>query len=472
MTPARFPRMPGRSAGARTPGGLHVPEQALDRRTFLSLSAAGVGALTLAACAGPSTSGAAPSASASAATDWAGVTPAKEITFWSNHPGGSQEVEKQIVEAFNASQSAITVRLVTAGANYEEVAQRFQTALTGGGLPGLVIFSDVWWFRYFLNDSVIPLDSLLEAVEIDTADFRPSFFKDYQYEGSQWAVPYARSTPLFYYNKAHWSAAGLPDRSPATWDEFGEWAPRLMAAGLGTQKAFQYPAVAGYAGWTFQNNAWGWGGALSDGWDVTIDADPVVEALDWVRRSVQVDAWAGVTANDQAADIAAGAVSATVSSTGSLVGILEAASFDVGVGFLPGGPVATSPVCPSGGAGLGIPKDITPEEQLAAATFLKFLTQPENAVAFSAATGYIPTRTSADVSSLVAAAPQVATAIDQIGVVRTQDYARAFLPGGDKAIADGFGRVVIQDEDPATVLAAVRTQLEGIYTQDVAPHLA
>jgi len=32
-------------------------------------------------------------------------------------------------------------------------------------------------------------------------------------------------------------------------------------------------------------------------------------------------------------------------------------------------------------------------------------------------------------------------AIDQIAVVRTQDYARAFLPGGDKVIADGFGRV-------------------------------
>ena len=465
-------RLPAvRSARADAPD-LALPRPGLDRRSFLGLSAAGAASLALAACAGPSTAGGATNASASSALDYSGVKPASKITMWSNHPGGSQDVETEIVERFNASQSAITVSLVTAGANYEEVAQRFQTALAGGGLPGLVILSDVWWFRYFINDSIIPLDAVLEAVEMETDDFRPSFFADYQYDGAQWAVPYARSTPVFYYNKAHWATAGLPDRAPATWDEFGEWAPRLKTAGTGVLNAFQYPAMAGYAGWTFQNNAWGWGGSYSDGWDVTIDEKPVVDALEWMRQGVNVHQWAGITSNDQATDLASGAVSATVSSTGSLVGILEASTFDVGVGFMPGGPSATEPVCPSGGAGLGIPKGITPEAQVAAATFLKFLTSPENAVAFSAATGYIPTRTSADVSALVAAAPQIQTAIDQIEVVRTQDYARAFFPGGDKAVADGVGRVLTQDEDPPTVLTEVRAELEEIYTTDVEPLLS
>ncbi len=474
MSPALRPARPDRSRTSRlsaTAGGLLVPEHALDRRSFLGLSALGLGAAALAACAGPSTSGGAAAPTSTTSDDWSGVTPAKEVSFWSNHPGGSSDVEAELVAAFNASQPDTTVTLVTAGANYEEVAQRFQTALAGGGLPGVVILSDVWWFRYYLNQSIIPLDSLLQTVEVETDDFRPSFYADYQYADAQWAVPYARSTPLFYYNKAHWQAAGLPDRAPETWQELDEWGPALMAAGTGVQHAFQHPAVGGYAGWTFQNNAWGWGGAYSDEWDVTIDSAPVVEALEWVRQGVQEAGWAGVTANDQAADIGSGAVSATVSSTGSLVGILEAATFDVGVGFLPGGPQASAPVCPSGGAGLGIPAAITPEEQLAAARFLKFLTLPENAVKFSAATGYIPTRTSADTAALVAKAPQIQTAIDQIDVVRTQDYVRAFLPGGDKVIADGFGRVAIQDEDPQAVLTEVRAQLEDIFTTDVEPHL-
>lgn len=185
---------------------------------------------------------------------------------------------------------------------------------------------------------------------------------------------------------------------------------------------------------------------------------------------MQDDTWAGVTAN-KAADLSSGAVSSTGNLAGSLAGILKAASFDVGVGFLPGGPAATKPVCPSGGAGLAIPKDITPEEQLAAASFLTFLTQPDNAVTFSAATGCIPTRTSADVSALVATAPQIQTAIDQIAVVRTQDYARALPPGGDKVIADGFGRVLTKNEDANPVRAEVKAQLTDICTTDVTPHL-
>ncbi|MDP1069367.1 extracellular solute-binding protein, partial [Klebsiella pneumoniae] len=52
-----------------------------------------------------------------------------------------------------------------------------------------------------------------------------SLLADYLFQGKHYALPYARSTPLFYYNKAVWSQAGLPDRGPATWQEFDEWGP-------------------------------------------------------------------------------------------------------------------------------------------------------------------------------------------------------------------------------------------------------
>ena len=39
---------------------------------------------------------------------------------------------------------------------------------------------------------------------------------------------------------------------------------------------------------------------------------------------------------------------------------------------MPGGPASTAPVCPSGGAGLGIPKDITPEEQVMIANIARY----------------------------------------------------------------------------------------------------
>jgi sn-glycerol 3-phosphate transport system substrate-binding protein len=457
----------------------HIPsalsQAALDRRRFLGLAGAFGTAAALAACGGPSTSsGGGAAAASSDATDWSKITPAKEITFWSSNPGSSQAVTQQIIDAFHASQSDIKVTLVTAGANYEEIAQKFQAAQAGGGLPDVTIFSDVWWFRYYMLDSIIPLDGLIDAVGIDTGDFRDQLLADYTYNDAQWAIPWARSTPLFYYNKDHWSAAGLPDRAPDTWDEFAEWGPKLKAAGLGTTNALQLPALAGYAGWIFENNLWGWGGGWgsADEFDVRCDAKESVAALQFLQDAVYKNTWAGVTSNSAPNDLTAKAVSSTLSSTGDLVGIQKGATFNLGAGFLPGGPKETDKICPTGGAGLGIPKGIPQENQLAAATFIKFLTSPENAVTFSGATGYIPTRKSADTGALLAKNPLLQVAIDQLEQkTRTQDRARVFFPGADQEIANSCANILTQQANVQSEMAALKTKLTTIYERDVKPNV-
>jgi sn-glycerol 3-phosphate transport system substrate-binding protein len=448
------------------PGGL-------DRRRFLGLMGAGLGAAALAACGGPKTTSTTASTSSVPKVDYSGVKPASQITWWTSNPGGSQAVSQQIIDAFQASQSDIKVQLVTAGANYEEIAQKFQTAQTGGDVPDLVVFSDVWWFRYFMLDSIVPWDSLISAVKMDLSDYTDAFVKDYQYKGAQWAIPWARSTPLFYYNKAHWQAAGLPDRAPKTWDEMAEWGPKLQAAVPGIQHAFQHPALADYAGWSFQNNLWGWGGGWSkeNAFDVTCDSSESVAAIKFLQDSVYTGKWAGVASKDSTTDLSSGAVSATVASTGSLVGILKAASFDVGAGFLPGGTKTSDNICPTGGAGLGIPKKSPKENQLAAAMFVKFLTSPENAVLFSEATGYIPIRKSADTSKIIAAAPQRKVAIDQLARTRTQDYARVFFPGADQEMAKTCANILTSQKDVQSELTALKSTLQGIYTNDVKPNI-
>ena len=444
----------------------------LDRRNFLTLSGAGLGALALGACGGPNTSGSAPTSSAGNGTDWSKVTPAAEITFWSNHPGKSQDIENQLIAAYNKSQSETKVTLVTAGANYEEVAQKFQTAQQGGQLPHVVVFSDVWWFRYFLNDSIINLDGVLKHLKVDTGDYVQGLFKDYSYNNLQWAMPYARSTPLFYYNKNMWTAAGLENRAPKTWQEFATWAPKIKAANPTVQVAHMYAAAADYDSWTLQNKVWGEGGALSKDWTMTCDSAEVVRTLQFTQDSVYKDKWAGVSAKDVSADFSAGAAASFVGSTGSLVGVLNTAKFDVGVGFLPGGSQATDMVCPTGGAGLGIPKAITPEQQLAAAKFLAFLGLPENTAAFSAATGYLPVRKSSDMSALYAKRPQAKIAVQQLSHTRSQDYARVFLPGGDREIAIANSDVLTQQANIADRLAKLKKTLTDIYTADVKPKIS
>lgn len=442
----------------------------LDRRHFLGLAGATASAAALTACGGPSTSGT-PAATEAAEIDFSNVKPAAKIDFWSNHPGKSQDVEKAIIEKFHARFPDIKVNLVTAGANYEEIAQKFQTSQAAkSGLPGLVVLSDVWWFRYYTNGSIIPVDGLVKQLDIKLDDFRQSLVNDYKYGDKQWALPYGRSTPLFYYNKDHFQAAGLPDRAPKTWEEFGEWAPKLKASS-GAQYAYIYPALAGYAGWTLQNNLWGWGGAWSKEWEITCDSPEAIEALQWAQDSIYKNGWAGVSSKEAADDFSAGLTSSTISSTGSLLGVLKSAPFNVGVGFLPGGPKSQTNVCPTGGAGLGIPSGISKEEQLAAGTFLKFMTEPENSAAFSAATGYMPTRESADMKAVLAQTPEIQTAMDQLAVTRVQDNARVFLPGADQELAKAAAAILTQQADVKSTMTNLKKTLEGIYEKDVKPKL-
>lgn len=448
----------------------------ISRRRLLTMAALGAGTLGLAACSGPTAVSSSDKGGAkdAARIDYSGVKPATDITFWTNNPGGSGEVTRKICEDFKAKEG-INVRIVPAGSSYEEVAQKFQTALTGKDTPDVVIGSDVWWFRYYMQDAIVPLDDLLKAAKVDISGYRKGLIDDYRYKAHLYALPFSRSTPLFYYNKSHFKAAGLPDRAPNTWAEWRTWADKLQNARTGAQHAYQFPSVTDYAGWTLQNILWGYGGGWSgkDSFDITCDSDTSIEALTVVRDAVLKEKWAGVSSNESTDDMAAGACSATIGSTGSLVGVQKAvgSKFEIGVGFLPGGPAVQRPVCPTGGAGVAICSRSSKEKQLAAAKFIAFLTNAENTVDFSAATGYMPVSTRSDTSGLLKENPLIGQAIKQLDATRPQDYARVFLPGGDQEIAKAVAAVIQQGADLRTTMSKLRSTLEGIYNTQVKPHL-
>ncbi|NED96631.1 ABC transporter substrate-binding protein [Phytoactinopolyspora alkaliphila] len=449
--------------------GLAVPSS-LNRRRFLGLGAAGAAAVALSACSGPSTSSDdAGTTDETSADDFAGVSPASEITFWSVHPGNSREADEELIRRFEEANPDISVTLVTAGANYEEVAQRFQTALQGDERPDVLMLSDVWWFKYFLNGTITPLDALLEAEGVELEDYHDTLIGDYTYDGRQWGMPYARSTPLFYYNKEHWAAAGLPDRGPETWDEFDEWAPALQANLDSGQSVFHHVKGASYVAWIFQSIIWAHGGRYSDDeFNITLDSAEAIGAGDYVRAQVHDLGYAGVTPDDNIIDLSSGGISATIGSTGSLSGLLESASFEVGASFLP---AKDEFGCPTGGAGLSIPSGITPERQLAAMRFIKFVTEPENTAYYSQSVGYMPVRKSA--VSLMEEAynrePQRRVALEQLELTSPQDAARVYIPDGDQILGRGLERIMLQNEAAADVWPVVADELATSYEENVEP---
>ena len=427
-------------------------------RSVRGLAVLSVVGLALTAC-GPDTSG---ETNEAEEVDVEGVEPADEITFWTNHPGGSQDIENELIAKFT-EETGITVNVVTSGANYEETSQRFQTA-QGSAEVDVVVLSDATWFPNYLNGSLVAVDALLEEAEIDTSGYVDALYEDYLYEGSHYGVPYARSTPLFYYNADHYAEAGI-EAPPETWEEVAEVSEQLIAAGV-APAAFAFPPQDEYPAWSMANLVWGYGGSWSDEWDFSpVSSDATIEALEFAQEATS--SWATVSSGAPADDFSAGAASQIVQSTGSLGGILESVDFEVGTAFLPGGPGGEGQT-PTGGAGLMIASDSTPERQLAAVMFAAFMGNPESTAAFSAATGYVPVHKDADMSEVYEERPQFQTAVEQLERARVQDYARLFVPGGDLLLSQTLQRILTTDADVAEEMAAVQAELESLYESDVA----
>lgn len=452
-----------------------TPTWTPSRRRLLQLGGLGAAGGLLTACGGPSLNGDDGGDGDAEEIDWASIEPASEITWWSNHPGNTLELEASYIAAFNEQYPDITINHVTAGAGYDEIAQRFQAASGTDEIPELVIASDVWWFRYLVNGQVMALDDVFAHLEVDTADYVETLYSDYEYEGRHYAAPYARSTPLFYYNKDMWSAAGLPDRGPETWEELSEWAPALWDQVPSDGAPLALSIGTSWSAWWYSNVLWGYGGGFSDEWTVTLDTPQAQEAGEFVHRMYHGDgAFAGM-GSDTNADFQAGIFACLIGSTGSLTGHMEAAQFELGTAFLPDGPVA-GPTVPTGGTGLAIASNKTPEQQLAAAMFLKFLTETDNTATFSASTGYMPVRTSAIegeiMASVYAETPHFRTSVDQLQEkTRVQDWVRVFTPGGDQILTDGIEQIVLGGSSPEEVYPGLATQLDQAFSENVEPYL-
>jgi sn-glycerol 3-phosphate transport system substrate-binding protein len=428
----------------------------LDRRRFLQLSGLTLGAVGLSACAGTGSS-----------EDANEGGPVETLTMWSNHPGESKPVETQLLEAFTA-ETGIAVNLVTAGASYEEVAQKFNAALSGGELPDVVIASDVTWFNFALNEAITPMNDLWTAADLDVDGYVDSLVADYEFEGSNYALPYSRSTPLFYYNKPMWAAAGLPDRGPETWAEFAEWAPRIKAANNGVA-ALALPDGSNYLDWQFQGMIWTFGGSYSEEWEPNVTSPESLEAGRFLQDQFRQGNIS--ISNDEDNQFGAGQAAALQQSTGSLRGLTESAQFEFGTAFLPGPP----PGCPTGGAGLAIPARISDERKEKAMQLIAFLTNTQNTVTFSQATGYMPARKDAidapETQAYLEQNPNARTALEQLAVTQSQDYARVFLPGGGARIGAVLDRITIGGEDVETAFQELADECQTVYERDIEPKL-
>ncbi len=445
-------------------------EKRITRREVLRGLVAGGGVTLLAAC-GQAAPSAENTAATSAATASTGATaPAVvsqpgstvNITYWGSFSGNLGEAEQAMVTAFNEAQQDVRVEYQFQG-SYEETAQKFTAALQARTIPDVILLSDVWWFGFYVAEAIAPLDELAAKEAVDFADYEPVLLNEGVRQGQHFWMPFARSTPLFYYNKTIWAEAGLPDRAPETWEEFREWAPKLVQREGDTIKraAFVHPNGASYVAWLFQGVVWQHGGQYSKpDFTMTMTDPNTLRAAQFYQDTANKDKWAILSA-DINKEFTGGVAASMMASTGALAGLESTATFPVGVGFLP---KESGFGCCTGGAGLAIPAGTPAEKQQAAMKYIAFATNTANAATWAQNTGYMPVRKSSvqseNMQKFFAERPNFKTAVDQLPLTRAQDAARVFVRNGDQIIGKGLERIIVNNENVETVFGDVNRELE------------
>lgn len=393
-----------------------------------------------------------------------------EITFWYGFTGVLGDRMADLIARFNETNTEGITVTGLAQANYGETAQNLTLSLQDGTNPDIALLAEIWWFRFYLAQQLLPLNDLISSRNFPIDDIVDSFRYEGVRKGTQYWLPLARSTPLVYYNTDMWSAAGY-DAFPTTWSEVAAAAPSLNNADQQIV-AFALPPATDYLSWPFQGVVWAYGGAYSDDdFTIRITEPGAVAAGALYQRGVQ-EGWM-YNADSQVNDFSSGFASMMIGSTGTLAE-MRTLTAETGIkwntAFLPGEVPGINETCPTGGSGIGIMANIPAERQAAAFTFVEFISSYPEVIAWSQGTGYMPILKSAitgpEMEAFFVANPTSRTAVDQLSQrTKPQDVARAFIPGGDAIISAGISEILINGTDPKAAFDAVAANL----TTEAAP---
>lgn len=382
----------------------------------------------------------------------------KRIVFWSAFTGGNGEAMTRLIDRFNESQSDIFAE-VQVFDGYDGVDTKLVASLQARETPDLVILSDVSWNRYFMNESLEPLDDYFGG-DFTPDIYQPAFIQEGQVGGSTWWVPLARSTPLFYYNKEIFEMAGLPDRAPETWEEMRGWGQEIKGMQYRNLDVKLRPAISS-DDWYFSGQLWAFGGGVSDGLDITLDSEASLAAAQYEYDLMHTDQTTFYSTQGTE-DFQAGLAATHLQSTGSLTNMGDNVDFEFGTGFLP---QQVDYGVPTGGSGLAIPRFAAQENKEAAFELIKFLAAEQQSAEWSRDTGYMPATNAAAESDIITNLreenPNYGVAVDQLQHAQAPDHVRRYVSSAINDIRTGLERTYTETTPVETVWGEIAEKLRN-----------
>jgi sn-glycerol 3-phosphate transport system substrate-binding protein len=323
-----------------------------------------------------------------------------DVNWWHAMSGELGRQLERLAADFNASQSEYRIVPSYKG-RYSETVTAAIFAFRSRNQPAIVQVNEIATATMMAaKGAIYPVHELMrdQAEQFSPTAYLPAISGYYtDLEGNMLSFPFNASTPILYYNKDLFRAAGLdPAVAPKTWPELGAAAKRLRAAGVACGFTTSWPSWINVENFLAFHNlpiatkSNGMGGLDA----VLIFNNPLL-----VRHIAQLSEWQKTKIFDYGGrSISAeprfqnGDCGIFIGSSGTRADILANAKFEVGYGMLPYWPdVAGAPQNSIiGGATLWVLRDRPRDEYKGVAKFFAYLSRPEVQAAWHQNTGYLP----------------------------------------------------------------------------------
>ena len=375
-----------------------------------------------------------------------------EIIWWHAMSGELGRQVEKLAADFNASQSEYRV-LPSHKGNYTETVTAAIFAFRSRSQPAIVQVNEIATVTMMAaRGAIYPVFELMrdQAEPFSPAAYLPGVAGYYSdIAGNMLSFPFNASTPILYYNKNLFRAAGLnPEIAPKTWPEVGAAAKRLRQSGAACGFTTSWPSwinvenFSAYHNLPISTEANGFGG---------LDAMLTFNNPVLVRHIAQLAEWQ----TDKAFDYSGRATKAEprfqkgecgifIGSSATRADINANSRFEVGYGLLPFWPeVAGAPQNTIiGGATLWVLRNRSGEEYRGVAKFFGFLSKPEVQAAWHQNTGYLPiTRAAFDLTraqGFYDRNPGAAISIEQITLKPPTDNSRGLRLGSFVLVRDAI----------------------------------
>ncbi|MGO8873142.1 MAG: ABC transporter substrate-binding protein [Acidimicrobiales bacterium] len=396
------------------------------------------------------------------------------VNFWESMPRANGQVLTALTQKFNSSQDKVHVNLV-AQASYDDTWQKYQAGLSNGELPDVVQLQDTDTQGAIDTQSVLPVQDCFAGFHYSVGDLLPRALAYWSENNTQWAMPFAVSGPVLYYNKLAFQKAGLnPDQPPGTLAQMVADAKLLKQAGAGGMglklDPWHLETWLATDNQLFVNND---NGRTARATKVVFDTPTGIQIFSELDQMVgsgaaQTNSANGADDYDNLLGVGSGKYAMTIDTSaalGTIQQLLASGQYpnvELGVGAFPVLDADSTGGVEPGGSALWISKRSSAAKQAAAWEYVAFLDSTDSQATWSAGTGYIPLRTSSAQSPVVqtvwAQSPGFKVAYTQL-TSGVQSYATAGAVLGPyddvrTAIVSAESSMFVSGVSPSTALSA------------------